>query len=296
MQIATSTNILSRSKRGERYINPCESIKRCYKVGFRVFDMSLHNIKDEEYILRDENWRQRIDEIKNLAERLGVTFSQAHAPTLSVLIDPRTLPEEELQRFSTFLYRAIEAASILGVKWIIMHTMTDFANNCLQQASKKLTMEFYAPFIEYAKKFGVGVCFENMSELKFPQIVRRYGGAYDELCDLVDTINDPMVGICWDFGHANREKYANQAEALRYVGGRLKALHVNDNYGEVDLHNTPFIGTVDWVPIMQALREIGYKGDFTYELKGATDNLPDKLRDAALRYAYEVAEYLLSLY
>ncbi len=114
-----------------------------------------------------------------------------------------------------------------------------------------------------------------------------------ELASLIDDFGSPRVGACWDFGHANRV-YADQTEAIRIIGKRLKATHVNDNVGDTDLHLLPFLGTIPWAKILPILTEIGYEGDFTYEIT-LNRNMPEELKLDAAKFAFEVGNYLLSL-
>jgi sugar phosphate isomerase/epimerase len=46
---------------------------------------------------------------------------------------------------------------------------------------------------------------------------------------------------------------------------------------------------------MKALKDIGYEGDFVYEIK-INDYMPDVLKDSAAKFVAEVARYLVSLY
>lgn len=79
------------------------------------------------------------------------------------------------------------------------------------------------------------------------------------------------------------------------MGGRLIATHVQDNYGVIDDHLLPYLGTIEWEPIMKTLKKINYQGAFAYETHKMTDRLPDPMIDAMMRYAYELGEYLLTL-
>jgi L-ribulose-5-phosphate 3-epimerase len=124
--------------------------------------------------------------------------------------------------------------------------------------------------------------------------VRRYASSTEELLELLAVLNDPVFGICWDFGHANLAGI-DQCGALRAIGKNLKALHVNDNKGEHDDHTAPYFGTIVWEPIMKTLKEIGYEGEFTYEAHNFACVLPDGIHDPALRFTYELGMYLLSL-
>ena len=101
----------------------------------------------------------------------------------------------------------------------------------------------------------------------------------DELIDLVDTLK--MAGIVWDTGHAHIARH-RQSEALEKVGGRLKMLHIHDNYAAADLHLPPYFGSLDWNDFLTGLKAIGYQGDINYEqnLKA----VPSRLRAPLITY------------
>jgi len=121
----------------------------------------------------------------------------------------------------------------------------------------------------------------------------RYGTTPEELIELVDKLGNDKFGVCWDFGHANLSGM-NQCASLEKLGSRLIALHVDDNRGFIDEHLVPYIGFVQWEPIMHMLEKIHYKGDFTYEIHNFTSGLPDALQQAAIDFSFKVGMYLLS--
>ena len=47
--------------------------------------------------------------------------------------------------------------------------------------------------------------------------------------DLMKDVYKRQVGICWDTGHGALSGQ-DQGEAIRKIGKRLKAMHVNDNH------------------------------------------------------------------
>jgi len=145
-----------------------------------------------------------------------------------------------------------------------------------------------------AEKTGVGIAIENTADI--PPTARgfrrAFGSAPSELIQLVDALDSPLVGICWDTGHAHIQRL-DQPSALSAIGKRLKATHIQDNNGEQDQHLLPFHGTIDWQGIIARLQDIGYEGDFVYEVHNSIRPLPDELRDSALRYAVEIGRFLL---
>ena len=63
---------------------------------------------------------------------------------------------------------------------------------------------------------------------------------------------------------ASRHRH-DQYKEITAIGSELRALHAQDNYGNGDSHVMPMAGTINWDQVFHALKEIGYKGDFTFE-------------------------------
>lgn len=290
MRLSTSTNFFADRRDGDctPYV---EAMRRCKAAGFNVLDANFCPAFVGKGDLVKENWMEKMAELRNEAEKLGIEFSQSHPVYIPGSIQKQTA--ETMEVFKEMMRRSIIASSILGVKWAVLHPieekiLTEFDT----EANIRANFQFFAPVVELAKKNNVGLAFENMIERLNTK--RRFSSHAGELTALVDTYNDPGVGACWDFGHGNF-LYRNQGIALRTLGKRLKAVHVDDNYGLEDDHMFPFHGTIDWHSIMPVLTEIGYEGDFTYEAHKEFYKMPEHLKDSLAKVAYELGNYCLSL-
>jgi sugar phosphate isomerase/epimerase len=140
----------------------------------------------------------------------------------------------------------------------------------------------------YGDKVGVKIAVENMRVVHNSYPTHRYCQDPDELCEVADALG---ASVCWDFGHANLGGLC-QSEALRYLGNRVKVLHVNDNTRADDDHLPPFIGNIDWKDAMKGLSEIGFTGLFNYEIE--TKRIPKELRDPFADYLVEAAREIIS--
>ena len=149
-------------------------------------------------------------------------------------------------------------------------------------------MSHLSPFVNYANKMNVRIAVENMRVVHKPYPTHRYCQDPDELCDIADALG---TAVCWDFGHANIGGLC-QSESIKYVGSRLKVLHVNDNTGAYDDHMPPFIGRIDWRDAMKGLSEIGFKGLFNYEIE--TGRVPASLCDNLAQYLVNAAKEIIS--
>ena len=67
-------------------------------------------------------------------------------------------------------------------------------------------------------------------------------------------------------GHAEiMGEDTSAVDMVKTLGKRIKALHLHDNDKHKDSHMPPFSMTIDYKPIIKALKEIGYDGYFTLE-------------------------------
>jgi sugar phosphate isomerase/epimerase len=297
MRLATSTCTFPKRRDGS-YTTLIDSISMCHACGFDVIDLNFCNANRPESELRADDWERQIDLIGNHAAKLGVTFSQSHPPYDSNLWRAdRNLTDDDRAFYYEGVRRSLYASGQLGVKWSVVHAQTDVLDNeCSFEQNLRRNLEFYAPLLDWAKQYGTGIAIENMAEFHPDKTRMRFTAVVEEQIAIIDALNDPSVGGCWDFGHAQMV-YRDQVPALRKLGHRLKATHVQENDKFHDDHFIPFVrGTTPWEKIMPLLKEIGYTGDFTYECHGFMAGVPDELRPAAGRFAYEVGMYCIGLY
>ena len=128
------------------------------------------------------------------------------------------------------------------------------------------------------------ICLENLSTI---------AQNAEELCAVVDQLDQEHFGICLDTGHLNLcDK--DQRRFILTAGKRLKALHIADNEGERDQHMMPFgKGNVNFGEVVQALREIDYEGLFNLEIPGER-LAPLEVRGYKVEYVRKCYEYLMS--
>jgi len=296
-----------RYTREDKTIRPyTEQLVKCAEGGFRVMDISCAAIMRPERKdpFSEDGWEKTAHEIRELADKMGVDISQSHAPYNFAPKDHADEPDY-VERFHEALDRAIRISAIVGVRQMVTHPFHALKREGAYDPEQlqRDNIEFFTPHIELADKLGVGIALENMLQSsKGWENDPKYCVLTDELISLIDTINAPNVGACWDFGHGHiacRDKTCpmnDHAEELRKIGKRLRSTHVHDNNGTRDMHQLPFVGgNIEWEKLMPTLREIGYEGDFTYESAPYVDSMPAPLRGAATKFSYDVGMYLLSL-
>lgn len=300
MELSTSTCLFPVHRQGGRTSIP-DSIRLCRECGFTHIDLNFCSAGSQtstnELVFPD--WERRVDEIGELAAKLGVVFTQSHMPYDSNLYrtDIAPLSDEYRAWYTEACRRAIIASGKLGVKWVVTHAQTAVGDEELSlDYNVKINHEFYAPFLELAKSNGTALAVENMAEFNPTKTVHRFTAIVEEQLAVINDFNDPDLQGAWDFGHAELV-YKNQVPQLRKLGKHLKATHVQENAKQSDDHFVPFVrGTTPWEELMPLLKEIGYDGDFTYEIHGIMAKIPDELRVKMGKYCYDVGMYLIDLY
>ena len=291
MYLSCTSNIMRVIHGSRRRYTLPESIEAMKKAGYDRVDVCLWSYCGEGAPMALDTWEDFVGEIKEASEKFALPVYQTHGNTVNGTNwdDPNFTGHDHVLMTNL---RCIRATKMLGGEWVVIHPK-NLPHDPLYSRKKALdaNLEYLAPLIEEAKKVGVGIAVENMVDFRGSR--RRYcGGDIYELIELVDTINDPAVGICLDTGHANFTGI-KCGPAIREIGSRLKATHINDNHGTGDEHLMPYFGTVDWTDTVRALKEIGYTGDFAYE--SGSQWIPEEGREAWLKYTVALGRNLLAI-
>ena len=113
--------------------------------------------------------------------------------------------------------------------------------------------------VERAEKRGVRIAAENVRNTHI-------------LTKTLDTIDSPMLGLCYDSGHDNIWSHTPPYELLSRYKDRLFAVHLHDNMGINDDHIAPGEGNIDWNTIRNGIDNSIYKGAYT--LESDSTNIP----------------------
>ena len=239
---------------------PAQAVRAMEGTGFRYLDYTFWYLLYPGSPLLSDNWMDQADEAAEAAAELGFTFVQAHAPDYNPL-DPGA--DHEAGMLATL--RSIEACGRLGIPGIVVHAGS-FGDRIADRGMEEFFREaraFYEKLFPAMEKWNVTVLMENTSAGRIDGKYRILTG--QEMADFLDWVGQPLLKACWDTGRANLWG-ADQYREILKLGGHLKALHIQDNFGGgFDEHIAPLMGTVDLDAVMQALLEIRFPGPFTLE-------------------------------
>ena len=277
-----------RRKYGDTKPNSFEtSIKQCKNAGFDYIDFALMGISPVDNMVLRENYIEQAKTLREYCDKSGVKINQTHA---SIDFDKNN-PEA----FVDTMIKTVKVSKLLGAQNVVVHADTYHAkDSCFdfEDALKKI-YEIYVPMVDEAKKQNIKIAMETLFDVPdFNGKHKRFTAYIEELDAIVSMFHDPIVGICWDFGHARISYSENQFEQMKKVGNKIIATHVHDNYFNNDLHTLPFLGETDWEMAMRTLKEVGYRGDLTLELVFGC--LPEELLEDFLKFTYKVGNNLIN--
>lgn len=284
MRLSTETGFL------RRRFDDQTAVKMLKEAGFDAFDYSFYYMLDqpEKDSLADD-YLERAYALKEYADSLGISCSQAHAP-LDFRHYDCISPDDMKYRRNL---RAIEFASVLGAKSIIVHPLGSVLKSDLDYF--EYNTKYLKSYIPYCEKFKIHISVENLNTSKDGKAFGIPGlTTPDEISSWVKSLGSEWFNICLDTGHSAITGIEPE-DMIRTIGGEMiKAVHIHDNDRLGDLHLLPFEGKLNWDNITGALKDIDYEGDFTLESTNFFTGVPDNLIPASLKYAEETGRYLIS--
>lgn len=251
MKLATTTaDLRSYAK------TPAEIVTLFAGTGFKLLDMNFYreNYPGSPFIVSGDDWKKLVNDAGEAAAKIGVVFCQAHSPD-----GEHFVLGEARDNLLTATKRTIEACAMLGIKNTVVHAAGSPAFTPCE--FMKRNRDFYSELFDTMEKFEVNVLVENSCEGNSPHYYLRTGA---EIKEFIEFVNHPLLHACWDTGHAHM-RHMDQYESIITLGSELRAVHIQDNYGDCDSHTAPFFGTCNFDQVIQGLKNAGYKGAFTFE-------------------------------
>ena len=265
---------------------PEAAVKLIKEAGFDAIDFSFLT---EPFFAESgfgEDWYRQL---RQIADDNGIIFNQAHAPFGTSFKDPAKTQERFWE-----VVRSMKHAAILGIPVTVVHPMQHlcYYDEGAPEQLFEINMEFYQRLIPYCEEYGVKVALENMWQRNSEKrIDHSTCSTPEEMIRYHDTLNSPWITCCLDLGHAT---LVGDAPAfIRELGAdRLTTLHVHDVDGVHDNHMPPYTGVTNWQEVAKALKDIGYRGDITFETP-YWFCMPMHLHGQALKLLADIGKYLV---
>lgn len=230
-----------------------ERIRELHRAGFRYIDLSMGFKRDSVYM--QENWRDAVEQIKSVADELGMQFVQAHSQGGNPLSDD----PEHVDFLLRATLRSIEICEMLGIQNTVVHN--GHAVGLTKEEWFEKNKAYYARLFPMIEKCGVNVLCENSTRANMGE--RYFINTGKDMREFIEYVGHPQIHGCWDTGHGNCE--GSQYDEIMALGDELYAIHYNDNIGVKDDHVAPFLGSLNHDEVLSALIDVGFRGYFTLE-------------------------------
>lgn len=248
-EIASAAKIIGEEKAIEYYA----------KAGFDAWDFSMFAMcnydGDNKCLLENDhplsrgNYLEFARKLKQVGLDNGIVCNQSHAPFPTSCAEIRS-----------YYKRAIECTAEAGGEICIIHP----DNNKTADENSEMFLEL----LPFAKGCNVKIATENMWNWDKEKEQSSFAACAtpESFNDHLDAVNDEYFVACLDIGHAEMKgSNTNAVEMIRALGNRLLALHIHDNDRWHDSHQIPFSMDINFADVVDALKEINYRGYFTLE-------------------------------
>jgi len=153
------------------------------------------------------------------------------------------------------LRQALSAAAALGARVLVCHPGYEFWKyGGRDHLWLEQSLLFWPPLLELASASGVTIALENIFETH-PQT----------LVDLLDEIDSPWLGHCFDVGHWRLFAHTPMDTWFAALGPRLVHLHLHDNRGERDDHLPVGEGDIDFAHLAALVGGLSRQPSMTLE-------------------------------
>lgn len=252
----------------------------CARLGYHAVELAPFTLADSvEKISADERRA-----IRRMAEESGIQIAGLHW----LLVKPEglhlTTPDAEVRgRTAQYLVALVHFCADIGGKVLVLGSPKQrsvLPDSTWEQAWER-AIETLRPAIEAAEERGVTWCIEPLSPAETNFLNRA-----EDAIRFVQTFNSPAARIILDVKAMSSEDKPIP-QIIRDSAGWFAHFHANDP----NLKG-PGMGEVDFVPILRALRETGYRGYLSVEVFDYSDGA-EHIADVSLRNlksALEAAE------
>jgi len=124
----------------------------------------------------------------------------------------------------------------------------------------KGSLEMWSPLVKEAEKQGVTLALENVFD-QGPETLKM----------LLEKINSPRCGFCFDTGHSLVFGTRSWKEWIEMLGRHLVEVHLHDNNGVEDQHLPPGDGKFDFTGFLHHLWEQRLSPVYTLEVHQEED-------------------------
>lgn len=240
-----------------------EKMKEAKAAGIDCIETSLGALVENKQYSEAEIIR-RVELAKAAADEAGIEIWSIHMP-FGKEIDLSKANEQERLDVVAFHKKVLTYCRILKPRIILFHPSFYLGLNERPVRMEQM-IRSAGELNREVKRIGAQMVIENMLGYELLRDATRER----PLCRSVEEMMTIMNRLPKDiYAAVDMNHIKNPEKLIRALGKRLKSIHVSDGDGKNECHYFPCSGegSNDWVDILSALDEAGYRGPFMYESK-----------------------------
>ena len=193
------------------------------------------------------------DKLQEWSKKYGVELYSFHLPFWpfdQIDISKPSIAEKSVEYFKGY----IDKGTKIGIDKYIIHPSgepIDESERGVRMETAKRSLSILA---DYAYAKGATICVENLPRTCL-------GRDSKDILELISA-NDKLRA-CFDTNHLLGE---NPIDFIKTIGDKIVTMHVSDYDFKNERHWLPGEGLLDWQSILSAIKKIGYKGSWLYEI------------------------------
>jgi len=174
--------------------------------------------------------------------------------------------DPKIREITDYRYnQTLHTAEMLGVKTVVFHTCyNDFHSEDYREKFIDRISSFWEKNIKKFENSNITVALENV-----------YEEDPDFILAILNNVNSQNFRACIDIGHLNilPKKVMNINEWISKTGRFLHHMHIHNNSGIFDEHNSALNGTINIESILSHLKGNGFTPNLSLEIFNETHAL-----------------------
>ncbi len=152
--------------------------------------------------------------------------------------------------------QSLRAAKEIGANIVVFHTGNKgMKHKGSQEQFLDASIKFWSRFIKEFEDEGIMAVMENVHE-RIPSMITN----------LIDGVNSPNLKASLDTGHANLFSNYSVDEWIKSYSSRLHHMHIHNNCGEDDEHNSLLKGTINFDKVFTELKKQQFNPIIVFEM------------------------------
>ncbi len=191
-------------------------------------------------------------------------------------LDPSS-PDEAARRFAVETYKnEADICLKLGGRLVVVHC-SSIRPHGISERERQIRFaqlkKSVADLGFFGSTCGIAFAFENLPGY------HAIGSDVAELAAVLNEVDAPNTGMCFDSGHAHM--VGDAVAAAGRTDGRMIYAHISDNSGHADEHQLITYGTLDAEGLARAIHKVGYQGTFMLEVFYPVERLRQLIGEGA---------------